>query len=93
MKSLGSTENKTTKVKDDENVPHFEITLVVLAHFNFVNNDYQQDLSVLYTFVPHKPFGSILEIPPKNHVFLKYFIHNFKLLKYGLQIRAVNHQK
>ena len=25
----------------------------------------------MYTFVPNKPFGSLLEISPKNHVFLK----------------------
>ena len=38
---------------------------------NIVNNDYQQDLRVLYTFVPNKPFGSLLEISPTNHIFLK----------------------
>ena len=43
MKLLGSTENATTKDKNGENVPHLEITEVVLAHCNIVNNDYQQD--------------------------------------------------
>ena len=38
-----------------------------------VNNDYQQDSRVLYTFVPNKPFGSLLEIFPTNHIFLKTF--------------------
>ena len=28
---------------------------------------------VLYTFVPNKPFGSLLEISPTNHIFLKTF--------------------
>ena len=36
-------------------------------------NDYQQDSGVLYTFVPNKPFGSLLEISPTNHIFLKTF--------------------
>ena len=36
-----------------------------------VNNDYQQDSRVLYTFLPNKPFGSLLEISPTNHIFLK----------------------
>ena len=27
---------------------------------NLVNNDYQQDSRMLYTFVPNKPFGSLL---------------------------------
>ena len=71
MKLLGSTENKITKDKNGENVPHLEITKVVLAHCNIVNNDYQQDSRVLYTFVPNKPFGSLLEISPTSHIFLK----------------------
>ena len=71
MKLLGSTENKITKDKNNENVPHLEITEVVLVHCNIVNNDYQQDSRVLYTFVPNKPFGSLLEISPTNHIFLK----------------------
>ena len=50
MKLLGSTENRITKDKNDENVPHLEITEVVLVHGNIVNNDYQQDSRVLYTF-------------------------------------------
>ena len=73
MKLLGSTKNKITKDKNGENVPHLEITEVVLVHCNIVNNDYQQDSRVLYTFVPNKPFGSLLEISPINHIFLKTF--------------------
>ena len=66
MKLLGSTENKITKDKNGEDVPNLEITEVVLVHCNIVNNDYQQDSRVLYTFVPNKPFGSLLEISPTN---------------------------
>ena len=77
MKLLGSTENKITKDKNGENVPHLEITEVVLVHCNIVNNDYQQDSRVLYTFVPNKPFGSLLEISPANHIFLKTFNSEF----------------
>ena len=73
MKLLRSTENEITKDKIGENVPHLEITEVVLVHCNIVNNDYQQDSRVLYTFVPNKPFGSLLEISPTNHIFLKTF--------------------
>ena len=32
VKLLGSTENKTTKDKNGENVPHFETNEVVLVH-------------------------------------------------------------
>ena len=73
MKLLGSTENKITKDKNGEKVPHLEITEVVLVHCNIVNNGYQQDSRVLYTFVPNKPFGCLLEISPANHIFLKTF--------------------
>ena len=73
MKLLGSSENKITKDKNGENVPHFEITEVVLVHCNMVNNDYQQDSRVLYTFIPNKSFGSLLDISPSNHIFLKTF--------------------
>ena len=71
MKLLGNTENKITKDKNDENVPHLEIAEVVLVQCNIVNNDYQQDSRVLYTFVPIKSFGNLLEISPTNHIFLK----------------------
>ena len=77
MKLLGSTENEITKDKNGENVPHLEITEVALVHCNIVNNDYQQDSRVLYTFVPNKPFGSLLEISPANHIFLKTFNSEF----------------
>ena len=73
IKLLESTENKITKDKNGENVPHFEITEVVLAYCNIVNNDYQQDSRVLYIFVPNKPFGSLLEIFTTNHILLKTF--------------------
>ena len=81
MKLLGSTENKITKDKNGENVPHLEITEVVLVHCNIVNNDYQQDSRVLYTFVPNKPFGSLLEISPTNHIFLKTFNSEYDGIK------------
>ena len=69
MKLLGSTENKITKDKNGENIPHLEITEIVLVNCNMVNNDYQQDSRVLYTFVTNKPFGSLLEISPKTIFF------------------------
>ena len=43
MKLLRTTENKINNDKNGENVPHLEITEVVLVHCNIVNNDYQED--------------------------------------------------
>ena len=48
MKFLGSTKSKINKDKNGENVPHLEITEVVLVHCNIVNNGYQQDSRVLF---------------------------------------------
>ena len=81
MKLLRSTENKITKDKNSENMPHLEIAEVVLVHCNIVNNDYQQDSRVLYTFVPNKPFGSLLGISPTNHIFLKTFNSEYDEIK------------
>ena len=71
MKLLGSTENKITKDKNGENALYLEITEGVLVNCNIVKNDYKQDSRVLYTFVPNKSFGSLCEISPTNHIFLK----------------------
>ena len=81
MKLLGSTKNKITKDKNGQNVPHLEITEVVLLQCNIVNNDYQQDSRVLNTFVPNKPFGSLLDIFPTNHIFLKTFNSEFQTIE------------
>ena len=81
MKLVGSTENKITKDKNGENVPHLEITEVVLVHCDIVNNDYQQDSRVLYTIVPNKPFDSLLEISPTNHILLKTFNSEYNEIK------------
>ena len=81
MKFLGSTKNKITKDKDGENVPHLEITELVLVYCNIVNNDYQQDSRVLYTFVPNKLFGSVSGISPTCKIFLKTFNSEYDEIK------------
>ena len=48
MKLYGSTENKITEDKNGENVPHLQITEVVLVHCNIVNNDYQHFESIVH---------------------------------------------
>ena len=71
MELLGSTEIKITKDKNGENVPHLEVVKLVLVHCSLVNNDYQQDSRILYTYVPNKTFCSLLEISPTNQVFFE----------------------
>ena len=81
MKLLGSTESKITGEKNGENVPHLEVAEVVLIHCNIVDNSYQQNSRILYTFVSNKPFGSLLEISPPNHILLKTFNSEFQEIK------------
>ena len=72
------TTEKITKDKNGKNVPYLEITEIILVHCNIVNVDYQQDSRVLYTFVPNKPFGSLLEIAQSNFILLEIFKSEFE---------------
>ena len=69
MKLLGSTKSKTNKDENGENVPHLEISEVILVHCNIVNNDYLQDSRVLYTFAPSKSIGQLLDISKKKKLY------------------------
>ena len=91
MTVLGSTKRKISKNENGENMPYLEFTEVVVIHCNFVNNSYQQNSRVLYTFVPNKLFGQLLDISPKNFIFLKCFTQNFHILTYGLLIKIIKH--
>ena len=73
MKLLLSTKSKINKDESGENVPHLEITEVVLTNCNIVNNNYHQDSRVSYTFVSYKSFGQLQDILPKIFIFLKTF--------------------
>ena len=72
---------KITKDKNGEHVPYLEITEVVLIHCNVVNNSYQQNSRVLYTFVPNKSFGQLLDISPENFIYLKTFDSEFSYIE------------
>ena len=59
MKLLGSTKSKIAKSENGKNVPDLEFTEVVLVHCNIVNNSYQRNSRVLYTFVINRPLGQL----------------------------------
>ena len=67
MKLLGSTKKVVDKDRNGENVPKLESVEVVLVHCNLVKNDYQHPSKVLFSYVPNKKFGQLLNISP--HVF------------------------
>ena len=48
-----------------------EITEVVSVHCNIVSKGYQNNSSVLYTIVPNKPFGTLLEKVQTYYIPLK----------------------
>ena len=77
MKLLGSTKNKITKDENGENIPHLQNSKVVLVHCNIANTDYQQDSRVLYTFVPNRSFGQLLDALSKSFILLKTFDSRF----------------
>ena len=66
MKLLESTKKDVDKDKDGENVPKLESVEVVLVHCNLVKNDYQHTSKVLFTFVPNKQFGQLINISPHS---------------------------
>ena len=69
MKLLGSTKSKVSKDKNGKKVPNLEITEVVLVYCNIVNNEYQEDSRVLFTFVPSKSFGQLLNMISGNCIY------------------------
>ena len=81
MKLLGSNKSKRTKDENGENVPHLEITEVMLVHCNIVNSDYQQDSRFLYTFVPNKSYCQLIDISPKKFIFLETFNSEFSYIE------------
>ena len=50
--------------------------VILLMHYNVVNNTYKQNSRVLDIFVPNKLFGQLLDISPEN-IFLKAFDSDF----------------
>ena len=66
MKLLESTKKDVDQDKNGEDVPKLESVEVVLVHCNLVNNNYQQASKVLFTFVPNKQFGQLINIAPHS---------------------------
>ena len=62
MKFLGSTKKDVDSDKDSETVPKLESVEVVLVHCNLFKNDYHHSSKVLFSFVPNKLFGQLINI-------------------------------
>ena len=66
MKILGRIKKDVDKDKGGENVPKLQCAEVVLVHYNLVKNDYQRTSNILFTFVPKKKFGQLINISPHS---------------------------
>ena len=94
MRLLGSTKKDVDKDKDGENVPKLESVEVALVHCNLVKNDYQHTSKVLFSFVPNKQFGQLINISPHsltmmNTVNTEFF--SVEVLR--LQMKLLKHLK
>ena len=62
MKLLGGTNKVVDQDKNGENVPNLVSVEVVLVHCNLFKNDYQHASKSLFSFVPNKKLGQLLNI-------------------------------
>ena len=66
MRLLGSKQKYVDADKNREIVPKLECVEVDLMHCHLVKNDYQHSSKVLFSFVPNKQFGQLINISPNT---------------------------
>ena len=66
MKLLGSTKKDVNSDKNSENVLKLKSVVVVSVHCSLVKNDYQHTSKVVFSFVPNKQFGQLINISPHS---------------------------
>ena len=81
MKLLGSTKKDFDKDQDGEIVPKLETVEVVLVHCNLVKNGYQHTSKVLFSFVPDKQFGQLINISPNSLTMMNTVNTKFSFVK------------
>ena len=88
MKLLGSTKKDVDSDKNSENVPKLESVEVVLVHCNLVKNDYQHTSKVLFSFVPNKQFGQLINISPHSLTMMNTVNTEFSFLEVSFTDQA-----
>ena len=73
MKLFGSTKKNNRQTKNREKVPSLEVVEVFLVQCNLEDNQYQQIFEVLYSFTSNKIYAYLLNVEPRNLVFLKTY--------------------
>ena len=82
IKLLGSTKRYVDK--DGEDVLKLESVEVVLVYCNLINNNYQQASKVLFTFLPNKKFGQLINLSPHSLTMLGTKNTEFSFIKVWL---------
>ena len=93
MKLLARTKKDVDKDKNGEIVPKLESVEVVFVHCNLVKNDYQHISKVLFTFVPSKELGQLINISPHSLTMMNMVNTEFSSVEVWLQIKLVKHSK
>ena len=81
MKLLGSTKKDVDADKNSKNVPKLESVEVVLVHCNLVKIGYQHSSQVLFSFVPNKQFGLLINISPNTLTMMNTVNTEFSFVK------------
>ena len=81
MRLLGSSADTIDGDKNSELVPKLESVDLDLAHFNLVNNSYQQASKVLFTFLPNKKYGQLITVSPNSLIMLKTINTEFSFIE------------
>ena len=74
-------------------MPKLEPVEVVLVHCNLVNNNYKQTSKVLFTFVPNKQFGQLINTVPHSLTMLGTTNTEFSFIEVWFLIKMVNLSK
>ena len=93
MRLSGSTNKVVDKDKNGETVPKLESVEFVLVHCNLVNNNYQQASKALFTFVPNKKFGQLINIARQSLTILTTTNTEFSFIEVCLLIKIVSLSK
>ena len=81
MRLLGSTKKDVDADKNSKNLPKIESVEVVLVHCNLVINGYQLSSQVLFSFVPNKQFGLLINISPNTLTMMNTVNTEFSFIK------------
>ena len=88
MKLLGRTKKDVNSDKNSENGPKLESVEVVLIHCDLVKNDYQHTSKVLFSLVPNKQFGQLINISAHSLTMMNTINTEFSFVQFWFTDQA-----